>query len=280
MHVMLRALFVRLKSGTEFLNYGREIIADWGGTLARTATQHPFRLLDLGCGHGLDLKNVRDAAGAGASLELHGVESYPPNVAECRQAGIRTHALDIEHDRLPAADGVFDLLVANQILEHTKEVFWIMAEAARVLKPGGHFIVGVPNLASLHNRLLLLFGQQPTPIQTYSAHVRGFTRPDFQSFAERGGFFQLRKYRGSNFYPLPPALARLLARLLPNMAWGAFFLLQRSDKQGSFLECLSGNDNFLETPFYGSPQNPAPATLRRAPRSKGKTAKSKRQAAR
>lgn len=256
---MLRALFVRLKSGTEELNYGREIIAQWGARIVQAAPAKPARILDLGCGHGTDLKNVRAAAGESAAVELHGVENYAPNVAECRKAGIRTYDLNIERDYLPFEDGALDLVIANQVLEHTKEVFWILSEAARVLRPGGVFIVGVPNIASLHNRILLLFGQQPTQIQTMSAHVRGFTKPDFRSFAEWGAIFRLRNFRGSNFYPFPPLLARPLARLAPTLAWGAFFWLERTASQNSFLDCLRGADNFLETPFFGSPQNPAPA---------------------
>ena len=68
--------------------------------------------------------------------------------------------------------------MANQILEHTKEIFWILDQVSTVLKEGGHFLLGVPNLASLHNRLLLAFGRQPSPIQNNSAHVRGYTKPD------------------------------------------------------------------------------------------------------
>ena len=265
---MLRALFTRLKSGTEHLNYGRDIIRTWGAELygARANQTETFRVLDLGCGHGTDLNNIRasiqEMHGADAArklVELHGVESYPPYVAECRAAGIQTHSLNIERDVFPGPDARFDVIVANQILEHTKELFWIFAESARLLKPGGHFVVGVPNLASLHNRLLLLFGQQPTPIKSMSAHVRGFTKPDMREFAETGGLFTLTGFRGSNFYPLPPVLSKPLARLFPTLAWGAFFQLRRTEQNGSFLECLSGDDNFLETPFYGSPQNPAPA---------------------
>ncbi len=274
---MLRSFFTKLKSGTEHLNYGREIIRDWGADLhgealsRQTVPSGAFRILDLGCGHGTDLKNVRSEIddrrpGSILPVELHGVESYPPYVADCRKAGIRTYALDIERDRYPGGEARFDVVIANQILEHTKELFWIFAEVARILKPGGVFLAGVPNLASLHNRLLLLFGQQPTPIQSMSAHVRGFTKPDMRRFAETGGFFRLERFGGSNFYPFPEGLARPLARLFPTLAWGSFYQLRRTERaDGSFLDCLSGDDNFLETPYYGSPQNPAPS-LKPAPR--------------
>ncbi len=260
---MLREIFVKLKSGTEHLNYGRHVISGWAAehVAARTgAGVREFSLLDLGCGHGTDLFNAKTAIlnKAGISEEmirLHGVESYPPYIKELQGKGVKVHPLDVEHDLYPEIRSGFDLVIANQVLEHTKEIFWIMAEAARIIRPGGEFLVGVPNLASLHNRLLLLAGRQPTQIQSLSAHVRGFTLPDFKAFAEQGGFFRLKSYAGSNFYPFPPGLAMPLSKMFPSLSWGIFFRLERTDKQGRFLDYL--DENMLETPFYGGPQNPA-----------------------
>lgn len=283
---MLRSFFTRLKSGTEHLNYGRHILRDWGAQAFRergiALETQPFRVLDLGCGHGTDLKNIRGEIerrypndDLRQVVELHGVESYPPYIAECRAEGIRTHSLNIERDLFPGEDGSFDVIVANQILEHTKEIFWIFAECARLLKPGGTFLVGVPNLASLHNRFLLFFGQQPTQIKSMSAHVRGFTKPDMREFAQTGGLFRLRAYRGSNFYPLPPVLSKPLARIFPTLAWGSFYRLERTEAEGDFLTCLTGDDNFLETPYYGSPQNPAKQRRQTKGSSKKKSAGSR-----
>lgn len=100
----------------------------------------------------------------------------------------------------------------NQIFEHVKEVFWILHEVTRVLKKGGSLIVGVPNLASLHNRFLLLLGAQPTSIQNDSAHLKGFTKSDFKKLLQSGfnGGYKLEGFAGSNFYPFPPLLAKPL----------------------------------------------------------------------
>lgn len=261
----LRSIALRLKTGTEGLNYGREIVGAWGAEAVRASrvgpdvlSIAPIRVLDLGCGDGTDLRNVAAQLGPDDAsprlLELHGLENWKPNVEICHRNGIATHVADIERDELPFADGSFDLVIANQILEHTKEIFWIAAEVARVLRPGGRWIVGVPNLASLHNRLLLVCGQQPTAQQSASAHVRGFTRGDFTHFAEQGDFFRTCAVKGSNFYPLPPSMSRPLSRTFPSLAWGLFVLLERTAREGSFLECLHGEENFLETPFVGGPQ--------------------------
>jgi len=149
-------------------------------------------------------------------------------------------------------------VIANQILEHTKELFWIAHEVSRILRKGGHFIVGVPNLASAHNRLLLAFGRQPTCIRSYSAHVRGFTKGDLLSFLESGfpGGYDCRKTAGSNFYPFPAPVARPLAKLLPNLAVTFFLLLRKQlPYTGAFLVAPSREQ--FETPFYVGHVRPA-----------------------
>jgi SAM-dependent methyltransferase len=213
------------------LNYGRPIVRRF---LEQAA---PFRrVLDLGAGKGDDLLAAREVEPA---AELHAIEVWPPNVALLEGHGITVAGLDLEREPLPFGDGTVDVVIANQILEHTKEVFWIFHEIARVLPVGGTLILGVPNLASLHNRLLLLAGRQPSVIKTASAHVRGFTRHDLGHFLSEAwpqGFAQCA-HAGANFYPFPRTVARPLARLLPSLAWGLFLRLQKQGVyQGEFLE--------------------------------------------
>jgi SAM-dependent methyltransferase len=207
--------------------------------------------LDLGAGHGTDLALARKCW---PGAQLHAVEFWPPYVAEMVNQGIEVHSLNIERDPLPFLDGSVDVVLANQILEHTKELYWIFHEVSRVLKPGGSFIIGVPNLASLHNRLLLLLGRQPTPIRSASAHVRGFTESDLRDFVAScfpGGYTVLGR-GGANFYPFPSSVAQLLARVLPSMAWGLFLRFVKSADYGAqFIEYPIRER--LETNFYLGP---------------------------
>ena len=268
---MLREFFVRLKSGTEHLNYGRPIIRSWGAEYLRGLSEEsrtsPLRVFDLGCGHGEDLLNVREGTLASVSMptevRLYGVESHEPYVEECREHAIETYAINIERAAYPNGDGFYDLVIANQILEHTKEIFWIFAETARVLKPGGRFIVGVPNLASLHNRILLLFGQQPTCQQNLSAHVRGFTKPDFRKFAEAGGFFRLLKVRGSNFYPFGATISRPLSRLFPTLL-GNIFPAGANGETGQLSGELGGRREFPGDALLRRPAEPGPLRFQEA----------------
>ncbi len=184
-------------------------------------------VLDVGAGYGRDLGFAKSRC-KGASL--HAVECLPGNIAALESMGVASYACNIETDRLPFDDASIDLVIANQILEHTKELFWISHEITRVLKEGGHAIIGVPNIASLHNRLGLLFGKHPTQAKACSAHVRCFSKNDFLSFLRKGfpGGYELESFDGSQFYPFPRILARPLAKAFPSMAFSIFFLLRKT----------------------------------------------------
>ena len=151
------------------LNYGRSHIARFLRQVA------PFEnVVDLGAGGGEDLALAEEVC---PTAERFAVEAYAPNVEKLKVHN-KVFVLDLEKDPLPFADESIDVVLCNQVLEHVKEIFWILHQVNRVLRVGGHLVIGVPNLASWHNRLLLLCGRQPTVIQNHSAHVRGYTKHD------------------------------------------------------------------------------------------------------
>ena len=243
----MRAFLAKLKRGTEELNYGREIVAAMANRHAATLPEGPLAVLDLGLGSGADLENVR-AALAPRRLRLFGLDSYEPNVRSARERGVAVASVNIEKEALPYDDASMDLVLANQVLEHTKEIFWIVSEVGRVLKPGGAFIVGVPNLASLHSRVMLLLGMLPSPIDVLGPHVRGFTKGGLTNFLTEGGFFEVAEVKGANFYPFPPAIAKLKARFAPTFAVSLFLRCRRTEKEGRFIQVL--DERFFETPFF------------------------------
>ncbi len=225
------------------LNYGRHHIKRF------LASAGEFRtVLDIGAGQGDDLLLAKSI---NPNAEIHAVEVYPEYAVRLREKGMAVHSLNIEHDPLPFPDRSVDIVIANQILEHVKELFWIFHELARVLPVGGKMLLGIPNLASLHNRILLAFGKQPSPLKNNSAHIRGYTKSDLVRFLGTcfPGGFKLVKFGGSNFYPFPPVIARPLAAMFPNMAWGIFFLFEKQrEYTGEFLQFPARER--LETNFY------------------------------
>lgn len=244
---MIRKFLFKLKHGTEYLNYGREIIASWVVDYLKANSDSEIRIIDIGMGTGTDLKNIRDAA-AGRKLRLFGVENYEPHIEEAKGNEITILRNNIESERIPAEDGYFHIVIANQIIEHLKEIFWVFGEISRVLMKGGIAIVGVPNMASLHNRIMLLSGEQPTSVEMLSEHVRGITIPSFKRFITCEGFFNVTAIKGSNFYPMPPFISKILSGVFPSFSVSIFFNLARTDKTGNFIEVLNGR--IFETPYF------------------------------
>jgi len=227
------------------LNYGRHQIEKFFFEIKKNDFQI---VLDVGAGHGDDLLIAKKN---NEKTELHGIEIYEPYSNELRKIGVTVYSLNIEKDKLPFSNQSVDVIIANQIMEHVKEVFWVLHEISRTLKIGGSLMIGVPNLASFHNRLLLLFGQQPSTIQNNSAHVRGYTKKDIlgllNSCFPEG--FELQLFGGSNFYPLPAFLAKPMANIFPNAAWSIFLLLKKVKSYNKqFIEFPVSNQ--LETNFY------------------------------
>lgn len=190
-------------------SYGPHIIDRFARQVPEVRT-----VVDLGAGRARDLGIVKDAHPSARTIAIEGGHEY----ARALEGKVdEVHVLDIERDRLPFANESIDLVIANQVLEHTKEVFWIFHEVTRSLKVGGHFLFGVPNVASLHNRLLLPFGVHPTQAKMCSAHVRCFSKRDTVRFLESvfPGGYRVTGFAGSQFFPLPARAARVASRLFP-----------------------------------------------------------------
>lgn len=240
-----------LKDKNADLNWGREIIVQSVVDFTSHSQLDTFVILDVGVGQGDDLQNIVHQLPM-VHFKLHGIENHPEYIQSAREKGITVSNIDIERDQFQYPDGSVDIVIINQVLEHTKEVFWIISEISRVLKPGGLLIVGVPNLAALHNRLALLLGLQPACIQLLSGHIRGYTRKALRDFIITDNYFSYQSMSGSNFYPFPRDMAKLLGTVFPSLAVGIFLTVTRTDKPGTYLKILERYT--FETPYYHGPE--------------------------
>lgn len=191
-------------------------------------------VVDLGAGSGRDLQTVKRLHPRARLVAIEAGQEY---ARALNGKADRIYVVNIERDPLPLKDGEADLIIANQILEHTKEIFWIFHQVARSLRIGGHFLFGVPNVCSLHNRFLMMMGRHPTQHKLCSAHVRPFSKRDTTAFLNAcfPGGFKLVHFAGAQFYPFPGKIARMLANTIPTLAFSIFFLLQKvGEYRGEF----------------------------------------------
>ena len=228
------------------LNYGRQCVED---LLSEAA---PFSsVLDIGAGSGDDLLTAQTVC-PGASL--FAADFSDAAAMTLRARGIDAVVMNVEEDSMPYPAESFGVVISNQTFEHVKDLHWILHQVATVLEVGGSLIIGVPNLASFHNRFLLLAGRQPTCIRSVGPHVRGFTMPDLRDLVEIPwvGGMRLASSRGANFYPFPPTLARPLAKAWPSAAWAVFLRFEKlRSYDGEYLTWL--RDQQFQTSFRSAP---------------------------
>lgn len=116
-------------------------------------------LLDVGCGDGIKTMHYARELGVDEG-KVYGIEQQYHYV-EIASKYIKLMQIDLERDLFPLGDEEVDVIICNQVLEHLKNIFTPMKEMARVVKTGGYLLIGIPNLAAIQNRILLLFGRQP-----------------------------------------------------------------------------------------------------------------------
>ena len=131
--------------------------------------------IDLGCGNGDDLMIVKKF---NPKAKCVGVNFDDWNREQLLENDIEFVLANIENQSLPFENETADLIIANQILEHVKEIYWINHEIFRTLKVGGYLYLGVPNILSFHNRIIGPLGVHPTCLKMISAHIRGFSKKD------------------------------------------------------------------------------------------------------
>ena len=246
MHHALKSrdrFYVALRSGIRRLPAGECTVIDFGpypGSLLRLLRSlHPSKDLRL-VGAGLMtsdefirfMKDDCNAETLTVNLDPHSqqfrIKKYPHQV--------------------PVPDGTAHLAFVLEIIEHLTSPFHLLAEAFRVLAPGGHLIITTPNVTRIGNIFKLLIGKTindrlappgyDNPDDEWRPHAREYAMGELEQMLTHTGFeiVERRFFLGEDTQDCvqPPSqrwinLAKLPFYAVPHLR-GSLLLVARKPK--------------------------------------------------
>ena len=163
-------------------------------------------VLDIGCGNGANISNLRRRGHTVVGVTLSLAEA-----GECERNGLACVVCDVAAAPLPLAPASFDALIFSHVLEHMAYPEVVLRRCSSALRAGGRVYVALPNVMQLHQRLQFLKGRfRYTEMGVMDrTHLRFFDFVSAGRLLERAGFRVI--YRGAvGHAPLRP-----LRKLLP-----------------------------------------------------------------
>jgi ubiquinone/menaquinone biosynthesis C-methylase UbiE len=111
-----------------------------GNPLRHAAVRSGEIVLDLGCGAGID--TLLAARAAGPRGRAIGLDMTPEMAERARRNAAAAGLANVEIregliEEIPLPDGCVDVVISNGVLNLSTRKSRVLAEAARVLKPGG-----------------------------------------------------------------------------------------------------------------------------------------------
>lgn len=206
----------------------RRTVADIATLLARRPrNDQPVRVLEVGAFLGVVSLTLARAGCVVTALDIPEFMANPRLQRRFSTDGVTTIAANLRDYPLPVASESFDLVIMCETLEHLNfNPMPILSEVNRALCPEGRFYVALPNLASLPNRIKLLFGFSiHNPIGDFRAqlsddsnmvvgiHWREYTRIELIELLESQGF-SCEKHRFVNA-SVASFLGKIIYRFAP-----------------------------------------------------------------
>jgi methionine biosynthesis protein MetW len=172
--------------------YTGSMSADYARTLG-AIVRPPDATLDVGCGDGRQ---------SGLWLREHaaryvGVDISARAVEAARLLGLDAHVIE-DASVLPFEDEAYDVVVCIEVFEHLFEPQRAAREILRVLRPGGHLVAQVPNVAQWWHRGVLAVKGRFVPYGDAidepwrDPHIRFFTFESLARMLTAEGFEVLR----------------------------------------------------------------------------------------
>ncbi len=193
-----------------------------------SSSPRPLVVVDVGCGDGMAtaVAKARCDETPGTDVTIIGLDWSCAALDRARRRGVSVARAAVDGFGLPLAHSSVDVVIMSELIEHLVDTDAALAEAGRVLVPGGRLLLSTPNLAAWYNRVLLAFGIQPafTEVSLHAiygrpgcdvvGHLRIFTRRALQEILAAAGFVEI-DITGAPYQDVPRPfrpLDRLLCR--------------------------------------------------------------------
>ncbi|HEX7155404.1 MAG TPA: class I SAM-dependent methyltransferase [Thermoanaerobaculia bacterium] len=196
--------------------------------LVRDAGATGGALMDLGCDDGVWTMELARACGA---KRVYGVELVDEQAAKASALGIEVSKLNLNAPMPELPSSAFDVIHANQVIEHVSSVDNFVSEVHRLLKPGGVAVISTENGSSWHNVFAAVMGWQIFSLTNVSERMSGLGNPfalhrgkppytgtwthktifnyrGLHEMFEAYGFTDV-KIAGAGYFPLPAVLGRM-----------------------------------------------------------------------
>jgi SAM-dependent methyltransferase len=177
----------------------------------------PAPVYDVGCGDGHFASLTFDR-----KIDV-GLDPWHGPIHEAFRHGAYRCLVEADGSRSPFPDGYFSSAFSNSVLEHIPHIDAVLAETARVLKPGAPFYFCVPNTRYLSElSLSRMLGQGYTEWFRRISRVAHADEPDvWQKRLENAGFeltrwwhyfspSSMRVLEWGHYFGVPSVVARVL----------------------------------------------------------------------
>lgn len=178
-------------------------------------------LLDVGCNDGVWTCELAKKIN---TSHLFGIEIVEDRAQLAQSKGIEVKVHDASLD-FPYSSESFDVIHANQVIEHVPDIDKFISEIHRVLKTNGYAIISTENASSWHNIFAIVLGWQMFSLTNLSRRSLGVGNPlsihrkekghlsswthkvifsyrGLTEFLENYGF-RVEAIKGAGYYPFP-----------------------------------------------------------------------------
>jgi ubiquinone/menaquinone biosynthesis C-methylase UbiE len=183
--------------------------------------------LDMGCDDGAFTQYLAKYVGTN---RMSGIEINSKSLRIAQKRCIKIYNFDL-NGKSDFDDDSFDIIHANQVIEHIHNSDMFLSEIYRILKPGGYAIISTENASSWCNIFASIMGWQIFSLTNFSSkktaignpwalhnneecllsswnHVRIYNIRGLKEYCKAFGF-RVEKLIGAGYFPLPALMGRL-----------------------------------------------------------------------